>query len=279
MLGITLLLMLVLGWVDFLSGFEIAFSVFYFLPVGGAAYFVGLRPGVAVACASTITWMLADVVGGHTYSSEWVAVWNTLARLISFLVLAGLMAALRRGYDDQTELADSDPLTGARNRRPFLEFVELEASRTRRFGRAFTVVHFDLDGFKAINDTLGHGEGDAVLRAVVKITQRDLREIDMVARLGGDEFAIMLPETDAEAARRTVSKLQQSLTGEMHAHGWPVSFSMGVLTCEAPLSSSEAVMRRVDALTYTAKTAGKGTAVFDIVTAPAARSTGAASAG
>ena len=269
LLGGTLLLTLLLGWLDYVTGIEMAFSVFYFVPVAIGGYLGGAWPGVVVAGLGTLTWLLADVLGGHTYSSEWIVAWNTMARLISFVVLALVMAALRRAYDHQLELAQSDPLTGTRNRRRFLEMLDQEINRTRRFGRAFTLVHFDLDGFKTVNDTLGHGEGDAVLLAVVVTTQRNLREIDMLARLGGDEFAALLPETDPEAARQAVAKLQRSLDDEMRGHGWPVTFSLGVLTCLAPPSDSHELLRLVDGLTYAAKSGGKNTAVFDVSTAPA----------
>ena len=266
-LAAMLVLVPLLGVTDYLTGTEIAFSVFYFLPIAGAAYFVGLTAGLSVAAASALTWLLAELVGGHLYSSTPIGVWNTISRLLSFAGLALLLAALRRGYEHQKELAYSDVLTGARNRRRFLELIEVEITRARRFRRTFTVVHFDLDGFKAVNDRLGHSEGDAVLRAIVEVAGRTLRETDLVARLGGDEFAILLPETDAETARGAVSKLQASLTEAMQQHEWPVSFSIGVLTCIDPPLDADQLMHLVDGLTYTAKTSGKDIAIFDVVAA------------
>jgi diguanylate cyclase (GGDEF)-like protein len=260
-----LLLVALLGWTDYLTGIEIAFSVFYFLPVAGAAYFAGFRAGLAVAGASALAWLLADLLGGHLYPSTAVGVWNTTNRLLSFCVLALLLAALRRSYEHERELAHTDPLTGARNRRRFLELVELEIGRAHRFQRVFTVVHLDLDGFKAVNDRMGHGEGDAVLRTIVSTAREMLRKTDVVARLGGDEFAVLLPETDAAGARAAVGKLQRSLSLRMQEHEWPVSCSLGVLTCEDPPGDSDDLMRGVDALTYAAKERGKDTAVFDVV--------------
>jgi diguanylate cyclase (GGDEF)-like protein len=266
-LAAMLLLVGLLGWTDYLTGTEINFSVFYFLPIAGASYFLGSRAGLSVAAACALTWLLADLAGGHTYTSTAVAVWNTINRLVSFAILGALMVALRQGYDHERELAHSDVLTGARNRRRFIELVEQEILRARRFGRGFTVVHFDLDGFKSINDRLGHAEGDAVLRTVVQAARRTLRETDVVARLGGDEFAILLPETGADAARRTVTKLQETLAEDMRNHEWQVSFSLGVLTCLDPPMDADHLVRLVDGLTYAAKTSGKNTAVYDVVAA------------
>lgn len=265
-LATMLLLVALLGWADYHTGTEIAFSVFYFLPIAGAAFFVGLRAGILVAAACALTWLHAEMMGGHVYTVP-VGVWNTINRMLSFGVLAALLAALRAGYQHQKELADSDVLTGARSRRRFLELVEVEIARARRFRRTFTVVHFDLDGFKAVNDRLGHSEGDAVLRTVVDVAQQTLRETDVVARLGGDEFAILLAETEADIARGVVSKLQASLAEAMQKHEWPVSFSLGVLTCIDPPEDADELMHLVDELTYRAKTGGKDTAVYDVVAA------------
>ena len=265
--GAMSLLVALVGWVDYFTGTEIAFSVFYFIPIAGASYFVGRRAGLGIAVACALMWLFADLRGGHDYSSTAVALWNAGNRLVSFVVLAALMVALRQGYEHQRELAHSDVLTGARNRRRFLELVEQEITRARRFGRGFTVVHFDLDGFKGVNDRLGHSEGDAVLRAVVEATQRTLRETDVVARLGGDEFALLLPEAGSDPARRTVEKLQDVLVEEMRKHEWQVSFSIGVLTCLDPPADADQLMRLVDGLTYAAKTGGKNTAVYDVVAA------------
>jgi diguanylate cyclase (GGDEF)-like protein len=263
----TLLATAGLGLIDYLSGFEIAFSVFYFLPIACAAFFAGPRAGTAVVIASAVAWLLADVLGGHTYSSTWVGVWNTMARVISFLVVAAVLTALRRAYEHEKQLARSDSLTEVWNRRYFFELLDVEIGRARRFRRPFTLLHFDIDGFKAVNDRFGHHEGDAVLRSVVEATGKSLRGSDVLARLGGDEFAVLLPETDADAARRVVAKLRGSLSDEMRKHEWPVSFSLGVLTCLDPPATPDEVVRLVDALTYAAKNSGKDTAVFDVVRA------------
>lgn len=270
-LAIMLLVVGLLGWIDYLTGIEISFSVFYFLPVAGATWFVSRRAGVAAAGASAATWLLADLYGGHTYPSALIGMWNTTARLLSFLVLAGLLGALRRAYQHEMHLARSDALTGAWNRRRFFELLELEIGRARRSGRVFTIVHFDIDGFKAVNDLMGHGEGDRVLRATVEATERSLRASDVLARLGGDEFAILLPETQAEAARIAVAKVQASLMEEMGQRQWPVSFSLGVLTCLDPPATPDELVRRVDALTYAAKNGGKNIAVYDVTAPPAPR--------
>jgi len=271
----TLLLTALLGWIDYRTGFEITFAVFYYLPVAGSTYFVGPRAGASVAGASAAAWLLADLLSGHTYSSTMVGVWNTSARLLSFLVLAGLLDALRRAYEHEQQLARRDPLTGAYNRRHFFELLELEMVRARRFQRALTLVLFDLDGFKAINDKFGHHEGDAVLRAVVHAAGRALRDSDLLARLGGDEFVVLLPETAAEPGRHVVAKLQAGMTQEMQKHEWPVTFSLGVLTCLDPPATPDELVRMVDDLTYAAKREGKSTAVFEVLVA---RRTGPTSA-
>jgi diguanylate cyclase (GGDEF)-like protein len=155
------------------------------------------------------------------------------------------------------ELSRVDGLTGAVNARFFYTLTEGEIVRLERYGRPLTVAYMDLDNFKTVNDTKGHLAGDAVLRAVADRARAQLRKTDVVARLGGDEFAFLYPETDEQAARALVAKLKDRLSEEMRRGGWPVTFSLGVLTCYAAPRSSEDLVRMVDNLMYAAKLDGK----------------------
>ncbi|MFA4915140.1 MAG: GGDEF domain-containing protein [Syntrophales bacterium] len=107
----------------------------------------------------------------------------------------------------------------------------MEIERSQRHKHPFTVTYFDLDNFKTVNDRFGHSMGDNVLCTVVRYAKTHLRKMDIVARLGGDEFAFLLPETDQVQARVAISKIQISLLDEMYRNDWPVTFSIGVLTC------------------------------------------------
>ena len=108
----------------------------------------------------------------------------------------------RKQFEKQlTELATVDSLTGLFNRRHFMEQAEALRLRAIRYGKHLSLLMFDLDHFKNINDTYGHDAGDKVLREVAETIRRELRETDVVGRIGGEEFTVAMPETDIEMAR------------------------------------------------------------------------------
>jgi diguanylate cyclase (GGDEF)-like protein len=110
-----------------------------------------------------------------------------------------------------------------------------------------------LDNFKAVNDQFGHIIGDQVLCTIVSYTKNHLRKVDVIARLGGDEFAVLLPETSQESARVALSKLREGLLAEMRQNTWPITFSMGVLTCNTAPSTADELVRLADELMYAVK--------------------------
>ncbi len=106
------------------------------------------------------------------------------------------------------QLANIDPLTGIHNRRSFIALCEHELLRTSRTGEVFSLIMFDLDRFKQINDRYGHRTGDTVLCAVVEKLRNSVRNIDVVGRWGGEEFVALLPKADAEAAMIVAHRLR-----------------------------------------------------------------------
>ncbi|MCC6484541.1 MAG: diguanylate cyclase [Armatimonadetes bacterium] len=110
-------------------------------------------------------------------------------------------------YEATRESADRDPLTGLFNLRFFCAQIEHEVARANRLNHAFSIVAVDLNHFKAVNDTLGHPAGDALLRDMARLFTTTVRDYDSVVRYGGDEFVIILPETGAEQARETIDRL------------------------------------------------------------------------
>jgi diguanylate cyclase (GGDEF)-like protein len=245
------------GVLDFLTGYELAFSLFYLIPVSLLAWLVSQRLGIMASVASACVWLAADVAAGSLYSKPFIYVWNTFVRLSFFIITAYLLSTLRRTLEYEKESARTDYLTGAANSRLFYDLVQMEIGRFQRYERPFTVAIFDLDNFKSVNDRFGHSVGDQVLRSVVGSTNKFLRKTDMIARLGGDEFALLLPETGQEPAGVVLAKIQGGLLEEMRQSNWPITFSIGVLTCNAAPPALDEVVRMTDDLMYSVKRKGK----------------------
>lgn len=149
--------------------------------------------------------------------------------------------------------ARHDPLTGLPNRRAFDEALIGAVSRYQRYGWAFAVVMIDLDGFKRLNDRVGHDAGDAVLRTVGEVARHNLRRGDVAARLGGDEFAFLLPSAagDPTFVPGLADRLQRELD---EASPVPVRFSVGIAACPADATDPDGLRKIADERLLAAKT-------------------------
>jgi diguanylate cyclase (GGDEF)-like protein/putative nucleotidyltransferase with HDIG domain len=141
--------------------------------------------------------------------------------LQSFATQAAIALTNARLYEAQQELASRDPLTGLRNHREFHENLARELERSRRYGGRLSVVLFDLDGFKAVNDISGHAEGDRVLRETAHVLTESCRSSDMAFRIGGDEFALLLPETGAADATPVAERAAEQIGSSFGVAVWP----------------------------------------------------------
>ncbi|MEU4240539.1 EAL domain-containing protein [Actinoplanes sp. NPDC026619] len=153
-----------------------------------------------------------------------------------------------------------DGLTGLPNRKLFLDRLEHAMSRARTAGGSATVLYLDLDGFKKVNDSLGHNAGDALLRTTGDRLVSALRAHDTVARLGGDEFAVLLEGADQATAEQYAQSCLDALTQPFVVHGRKavVSVSIGLVTGIAGYADAEEVLRNADVAMYAAKGRGKG---------------------
>jgi diguanylate cyclase (GGDEF)-like protein len=254
--GVALLVLA--GLLHYLTAPNLAFLIYYLIPVALVAWSGGRGAGIAAAVAAGALsggiWLAASLGPGRGAPVDRVPTATVTAQFAFFLVvLAYVVATLKTALERADELARTDYLTGAANFRSFAELVDAELHRARRYGRPFTVCYLDVDYFKIVNDRWGHSTGDALLRLIVDTTRARTRASDVIARLGGDEFAILLPETGFEAAQAVVAKLRESLLEAVRQRGWPVSFSIGVLTCLEPPDSVDALLQAADALMYSVK--------------------------
>jgi diguanylate cyclase (GGDEF)-like protein len=251
-----------LGIIDRFTGPEAAFGFFYLIPVSLIAWRSNFRFALVASIACAIAWYVADFDAGRSYTRHLIAVWNATSRLGFFVVVSWLLSALKSAFDREHELARLDHITGVVNSRFFTELTQAEISRLARYQHPFTVIYIDLDNFKEVNDRFGHNEGDRLLRVVSQHMKEHLRSTDVVARLGGDEFACLLPETAEAAAREVIDRMRLSLVEKMQRNQWPVTLSMGVLTCIAPPHTVDQVIKLADELMYSVKNKGKNGIVY-----------------
>ena len=171
----------------------------------------------------------------------------------------------RHSLEDQLrENALYDALTGLPNRRMFLGRLNQAVALWHRAQTPFAVIFLDLDGFKAINDSLGHQIGDRVLSAVGTRIRQELREADTGARFGGDEFAILLHDTDEDGVRQVAQRVQRRLSQaiDLDGHVFAIGASLGVATSAIDYTSAEDVLRDADTAMYGAKETERGTVSF-----------------
>lgn len=220
------------------------------------------------------------------FSEEEIQLAQTLAQHVSFAIARKhaneeLLATaesleiahreLQEMFAHEQMLARTDGLTGLCNRRYFFEIASREFNAAQRYQRALTIILMDVDGFKQINDTLGHAVGDIVLTQVGKMAASQLRSVDTIARYGGDEFIILLPETNSEQAQLIAERIRETVashsinTGEKKL---TIFLSIGIAetihgTSSREDTSIEDIIRRADGALYKAKRLGRNRIATD----------------
>jgi len=249
------ILLIVLVFVgDIETGGDIAWSIFYLLPVVIAAWALGWSAALVMVLTAGVAWLIADFETTPTYEHTWIRYWNGLVRSTFFFIVAYTLTQLRQALAHEHELARTDSLTGLANARSFYETATRELSRAQRAKVPLTVAYIDIDGFKRVNDTRGHLAGDALLHLIAVQLSAATREIDVVGRLGGDEFALLLPDVGSEGARVALTRITEDVMAAVD--GWGIGLSIGVVTCRGKGLSLDDLIHRADALMYEAKKEG-----------------------
>ncbi|MGZ9166530.1 MAG: GGDEF domain-containing protein [Anaerolineales bacterium] len=251
-----------LGILDYLTGNEITLSLFYLVPIVMVTWAIDHKTGLFMSFMSALTLLGAEIAAGQTYSHPIFYFLNTLVRALFYVVVVYLVAELQKSRKEELLAARTDFITGAVNARYFNELLQMEISRIRRYPHPITLVYMDVDNFKLVNDLFGHRIGDEVLRCIANELKSQLRITDTVARLGGDEFVMLLPSTRQTEARLVVSKVYTNLSEKMRQRNWPVTFSMGAVTCEFSPYSAEQLVNMADELMYEVKNSTKNDVRF-----------------
>ncbi len=195
---------------------------------------------------------LASDRAGYTYVGTSTA--------IAFSLFGYLLG---RQADRLAALSETDPLTGLANARAFVDRLEKELARSRRYGLPLALLFVDLDGLKRINDGHGHAAGDQAIRRVAHVIRSELRQPDLGARWGGDEFAVIAPSTSHAAALALAGRMRALIAAQRTAV--PLTASFGVATidpvADGNVPGAAALMRAADAALYEAKRSGRNRVV------------------
>jgi diguanylate cyclase (GGDEF)-like protein len=192
-------------------------------------------------------------------TNEVLVVERRINDTIDRLVAECVVAYFDRATSELAYKACHDPLTDLLNHQSFSRELELELERAGRYEHGVTLVFFDFDNFKQVNDTLGHQEGDRVLCRIADVLRRSLRRSDLAGRMGGDEFAAMLVETDEEIGAGFLERLHEAID-ELIAAGdlpIPVTVSAGCAHYPTEAGDADALFRLADTRLYESKRAKK----------------------
>lgn len=169
-------------------------------------------------------------------------------------------------HEEIYRLMTFDGLTQVHNKRHFHETLDREVSRSSRYERPMSLVVFDIDHFKRVNDTHGHLAGDALLRQLASLVRGRIRREDLFARVGGEEFAVLLPEIDMEGARQFAEKIRKLVElQQFHFEdvNIGVTLSLGIAELRPPYNTGEMLYKAADAALYAAKQGGRNRVELD----------------
>ena len=230
-----------------------SFEVLYVLVAVWAAYaFVEARSVALHVAVCTLAAALPVVYRADTVEQLTRIVVLIPAMWVAAAVVRQLRAGVLSRHQELSDLARRDPLTGAGNRRLLAERLRYELTRHRRTGRPLAVVALDLDGFKEVNDVLGHLAGDRLLAAVAARLRETVRDADTVVRFGGDEFCVVAPETDRAEAEALAGRIEGALASLRGASG-PLTASSGIAVFPGDGTSAGDLLAAADAAERRAK--------------------------
>jgi len=240
-------------------------AALFLIPISFAAWFLSPAMGWLGAFLAGILLFLYE---SRRHPGEpGVIFLNAFLNIGMYSFFAFVISEIRGLYEREHDLSLHDALTGLLNLRAFTGVLTLESRRFRRHQSPLTLAYVDVDDFKSVNDTLGHRGGDIFLQDLAVTLRNTVRATDYVARLGGDEFAVLLPETDAAAARQALAKIHENVTFLVQNHNPPVSVSIGVVTFESADDSPAEMIRMADEAMYEVKRTGKNRVAFKVFNA------------
>jgi len=234
----------------------------YLMVVMVALFPLTVLEGMLATAAVFLTVVVAELLLGTLTSIESLGQLWLIGLLSAFSLAAEVtqLQMLQRLYRQATR----DPLTGLLNRRALSELIDSEMERNRRYDRKLSILLFDLDRFKRINDNYGHLIGDLVLKEFSALLLHELRQIDTVGRYGGEEFLVVLPETDLVSAKELAERIRAVIENSpaVSEKGQVINYTTSIGVTELIADEEiESAIKRVDDCLYRAKEEGRNRVV------------------
>ena len=251
---------LIIFVLDLLTGSEIRLHVLYIFPLAVVAQYSGQPKIVFIVFA--LTSILQVVTFAMQNASIATFITDVSVSISASLLIIYLATKGRQAYLTAEDQATHDSLTSLPNRRAFINSVDAEIARQKRYGGNFSIAAIDLDGFKQLNDTQGHAAGDEALRICADAMRECTRRTDSIARIGGDEFAVLMPNLVDDIGFASFDHLCNTIAAKMSDAGFAVTASIGCKSFNIPPDSTSCALQQVDEVMYQAKHSGKNQVVI-----------------
>lgn len=230
--------------------------------------YLDLRRFVGELVLAVLLLVLVFLLASHFEVTEWILSWARrhegygLDDLVLSILIVGPLYLVFFAFRRHREIrklvveANTDVLTGILNRRRAMELLAREVRRSHRYHRQLSIILFDIDNFKQINDQFGHPVGDRVLQSFANLTSARVRDLDLMARTGGEEFMVIATETGGHGATELAERLRTAVETTSFGIDQVVTASFGVSQLR-PGESCATLMQRADERLYWAKRGGR----------------------
>jgi diguanylate cyclase (GGDEF)-like protein len=270
---LAFLLVLTIGSIDLSAGYNnVSIALLYLFPIILITWFEGGIPAAIIAIFSAITWSIADAASGPVYSHMSIPIWNSVMVLGMFSLVAYCFATIKKLLIKERAHSLNDGVTHTASAAVFYEEGQREIKRAARYKRPLTLARLGINDHNRLAGTLGQHTAESLLRAVAETVIKTLRTTDIVGRLEAHEFALLMPETKSKEAEVAIHKVQEHLLDMVKQNGWPVTFSIGVVTCTAPTCTIDTLITIAGDLMRTAQDDAGKRVQYRIVDSPAAAS-------
>jgi len=246
---IAVVAVVVVSLFDVATSDVVAVKYLYLIPVLLIACSAKTRITLVLIALTVVAELAVAIYAGRQVVAA--TAFSLLGRTLVACIVAALVIELQLLVEQQTKLAQTDPLTGLANRRVFFSAANREITRQTRNERPIAMLYLDLDGFKQLNDVHGHAAGDAVLVQFAEQLRGATRSTDVVARLGGDEFAILLPEADRDAVAALAERIEGTPANTERSGS--IGVSIGVVAYVPPFPNIDTMLAEAEWLMYKSK--------------------------